>query len=67
MTKQFVETLLTKNKSLDSNKTRCISLSNEELYLIYNEMSIPLCHCGANKKFINFKNGYRYFPLVFMV
>ena len=58
MTKQFVETLLTKNKSLDSNKTKQLSITNEELYLIYNEMSIPLCHCGNNKKFINFKKGY---------
>jgi hypothetical protein len=65
ITKQYIqENLLTKTKGLNSMKLKkikeTIDISNEELYLIYNEIDIqPLCICGEPRKFNNFKKGYQ--------
>jgi len=52
--------LLTKTGGLNSNKTKDIHLSNEELYFIYHELTeIPKCPvCKKERKFNNFKKGY---------
>ena len=59
ITKKYIEeTLLTKNKTLNSNKIKNVKETNEELYLIYNDIEKPICICGKPKKFNSFKKGY---------
>ena len=58
--KQYIEEkLLNKRGWLNANYHKMVSLSREELYLIYNEIDdVPLC-IGKNKKnFVSFTKGY---------
>jgi len=64
ITKQYIEeNLLTKNNGLNSMKIKKLKetqdITNEDLYLIFNEIEKPLCICSKPRKFYNFKNGYR--------
>jgi hypothetical protein len=62
LTKEYIdENLFNKLGRLDSNKTKKLSYSTEEIYLVYNGLNeIPKCPvCGKNKKFVTFKRGYK--------
>ena len=62
ITKQYIQdNLLTKINGLDSNKTKLIKETSEELYLIYHNLEVPKCECGNKTKFFNFKKGYQEF------
>ena len=63
ITKQYIEeNLITKTGGLNSMRLKKLretqDISNEDLYLIFNETEKPLCICGKARKFNTFKNGY---------
>ena len=63
ITKQYIEeNLITKTGGLNSMRLKKLKetqdISNEDLYLIFNETEKPLCICGNTRKFNTFKNGY---------
>ncbi len=60
MTKDYIlENLITKTGGLNSNKTKFIEETSEELYLIFNDTTPYKCYCGNNTAFLTFKKGYR--------
>lgn len=62
MNKKYIqENLLTKKGGLNSNKTKYLDISSEELYLIYNSCKPNKCYCGNETKFITFTRGYNEF------
>jgi len=63
ITKQYIEeNLITKTGGLNSMRLKKLKetqdISNEDLYLIHNDIEKPLCICGNPRKFNTFKNGY---------
>lgn len=59
ITKQYIkEKLLNKKGSLNSNLTRKLNETSEELYLIYNRINAPKCSGNNKAKFKSFTKGY---------
>lgn len=63
ITKEYIQNnLLTKNSALNSNKTKYLSETPEDLYkIMHNIQKSPLCYCGNTLTFLNFKKGYTTF------
>jgi len=62
MTKEYIaQNLLTKTGGLNNTRVSKIVETNEELYLIFNNLIIaPQCEfCNGNRKFYNFVKGYK--------
>ncbi len=59
ITKQYItENLLTVKRGLNSNKTKLLKETAEDLYLIYHNIEAPKCECGNTTTFSNFLKGY---------
>jgi len=59
MDKLYIEeNLLTDRGRLNGNKTKNLSITNEEIYLIYHNIEKPVCECGNEVNFLGFSRGY---------
>jgi len=58
ITKQYIEENLLTVRGLNSNLTKKLKETTEELYLIYNNMELPKCSGNNNAKFKSFTKGY---------
>lgn len=60
ITKEYIsENLLTPKSHLKRNAAKLVEKTNEELYLIFNDItSVPQCYCGCNIEFRSFGQGY---------
>lgn len=62
ITVQYIsDNLLRKDGNLNSNKTKHLKETNEELYCIFNNINRPKCECDQNTALINFRQGFRDF------
>ncbi len=64
MNKKDIEKLFNRNGTLDSNKTKHIKETTEELYNIYYDNPVCICsneNCSNKTKFKNFTVGYKPF------
>ena len=59
ITKQYIqENLFMKDGRLNQWRTKLLKETNEELYLIFNDVKSHKCICGMETTFIDFKRGY---------